>query len=328
MKKAKLIFFLTLPLLLASCGNKPFTYSDDTPFVENLTTPSLRIAQFTDTHFTYGFDRYDKNTLALITKVVEATNPDIVVFTGDQTLSISAPRLYKQLARHMESLQIPWSFVFGNHDDDYHTHTTIIRALETVETTYLRFKSGPKLEKGGYGNFAINYYYDGDPFYNLYMLDSKTEQKKLRPEGLSRYDHLSPAQVAWYDEKAQNDATLNVPSTIFMHVPLVQYLLYEDYMNSNQFVGEANESVYSQNIDTGLFSAITTHGVSQAVFAGHDHRNNFAFYHENVLLGYGQNSGFNSYGTLQEGARIIDIDENKTLSTFIIYGDLTDAYHI
>lgn len=328
MKRRKIGALLLLPLLLVACNKTSVIYSDDTPFYFTLEKPSLRVVQFTDTHFTYGFDNFDQQTLNLITTIVNAADPDLVVFTGDQTLSISAPRLYKQLTEHMESLDVTWSFVFGNHDNDYHDYSKLLTAIESVNPERLLFKTGPELEDGGVGNFSINFTYDDEPFYNIYMIDSKTEQHTFKREGVSRYEYLSTAQIAWYEEKTNDDILLNTRSTIFMHVPLIQYLEYEQYIDSGGFVGEVNESVYPQSIDTGMFDAIVRQGVTDAVFAGHDHENNFAFYHEGVLLGYGQNSGFNSYGKLQEGARVIDIDNDKNLSTFILYGDLTSDYYI
>lgn len=328
MRQRKLSALLLLPLLLVACNQTSVTYTDDIPFYVTLEKPSLRVVQFTDTHFTYGFDNYDKRTLNLISTIVNTAKPDLVVFTGDQALSISAPRLYKQLTEHMESLDVTWSFVFGNHDNDYHDYSKIIAAIESAKPEQLLFKTGPKLEDGGVGNFSINFTYDDEPFYNIYMLDTKTEQHTFKREGISRYKYLSTAQISWYENKTNDDVLLDVRSTIFMHVPLIQFLEYENYLDANGVVGEVNESVYPQSVDKGMFDVIVRQGVTDAVFAGHDHENNFAFYHEGVLLGYGQNSGFNSYGKLQQGARVIDIDSDKKLSTFILYGDLTSDYYI
>lgn len=327
-KRRKWLFLLPAPLLLVSCNKNPVVYSDDTPFFVSLDQPSLRIAQFTDTHFTYGFDNYDQRTLNLISKIVNETNPDLVVFTGDQTLSISAPRLYKQLTEHMEGLGVAWSFVFGNHDNDFNDYGALIDAVYSVNPEHLLFKTGPKLENGGVGNFSINFEYNDTPFYNIYMFDSKTEQHTFNRVGISRYQYIDEAQIAWYEERTNTDILTNTRSTIFTHVPLVQHLDYVLYVDDGGVVGNVNEQVYPQSLDKGLFDMIVKQGVSDAVFVGHDHSNNFAFYHEGVLLGYGQNSGFNSYGKYPEGARIIDIDQHKTLSTFIIYGDLTSDYHI
>ena len=68
-----------------------------------------------------------------------------------------------------------------------------------------------------------------------------------------------------------------------------------------------SEQISSQSKDTGFFDSMLTNGMSQAVFVGHDHRNNFVFTHQGIKLVYGRNSGYNAYGGLTRGARIIEI---------------------
>ena len=90
------VFALLSTLLLTKGPSFTISYTDDDPFVVNLTKPSLKVVQFADLHLTYGFDKLDKLTYKLINDIVKETTPDLVVFTGDQTLSITAPSRYKQ----------------------------------------------------------------------------------------------------------------------------------------------------------------------------------------------------------------------------------------
>lgn len=301
-------------------------YSDDLPFTLNLSKESLKIVQFTDLHLTYGFDEFDKLTYTLIDNVIKETTPDLIVFTGDQTLSVTAPLIYKLFVKFMEEYNIPWTFVFGNHDNDFHKYNNLLGAIDFEESKNLLFKVGPQLYRGGVGNFALNYYYEGTPFYNLYFLDSKTEQRSLRRVGVSKYDHFSPAQVGWFQNKVLVDKTNNVKSSVFTHVPLIQHRLAMEKEYASFVKGHRGEGVYSQNIDTGFFDAMVESGVSEAIFVGHDHKNSFVFTHEGIKLTYGRISGYNGYGNLKRGARIIEIDETRTLSTYLIYEDLSYEY--
>lgn len=303
---------------------KPIVFSDDNPFIFNLGQPSLKILQFTDLHLTYGFDANDQKTLSQIEKITLHEAPDLIVLTGDQTLSISAPARYRQLIRHMETLKTPWTMIFGNHENDFHSFNKIIATIESEETDYLYFKLGPALTDGGYGNFHFNYYYNDNPFYHFYFLDSKTELKRQREiTDLSRYEYFSTAQVDWFKDKVALDKLAGTESAVFTHIPLVQYRYAEEAVGTPALVGHIREGIYTQSRDTGFFNAMKESGVSKAVFVGHDHRNNFEFDYEGIKLVYGQNSGYNGYGNITRGARIITIDSQKTLSTYIIYEDLT-----
>lgn len=311
-----LIFVSLIGTINPSFASKKVEFSDDLPFEFHLTSPSLKVLQFTDLHLTYGFDKNDQKTLKLIKNITNYVEPDLVIFTGDQTLSITAVARYKQLVSLAESLKTPWTFIFGNHDNDFNSYYSLLEAVNSMNPQYLYFKVGPSLIDGGYGNFEIAYYYNDLPFYHLYMLDTKNELDKRTSVHLSRYDYLSEAQVNWYKDRSQDD---NVKSTIYMHIPLPQHREVNDFPLLS---GQKGEGVYSQGLDTGFFDAMKDNGVSEAVFVGHDHRNNYVFEKEGIKLGYGQISGYNAYGTLTRGARVVEISEDHEFSTYIIYEDL------
>lgn len=322
--KLYIVFAVVLGQISPLLARTPITYTDDAPYKFSLDKPSLKIVQFTDLHLAYGFDANDRKTLKLIKDITLETKPDLVVFTGDQTLSISAPARYRQLIRHMEKLNTPWTMVFGNHENDFHSFDRIINAINTTPSQNLFFKLGPALNDGGYGNFSFNYYYDNNPFYNLYFLDSKTELKhKQTALDLSKYEYFSEAQVAWFKDKVTIDKGLNIKSTVFTHIPLVQYTKALEDPYESMIVGTRGEGVYSQGRDTLFYQAMKDSEVSTSIFVGHDHKNNFTLNYDGILLGYGQASGYNGYGNLNRGARVIEIDETQTLETYIIYGDLT-----
>lgn len=300
-------------------------FSDDEAFTFTLNETSLKIVQFTDLHLTYGFDKHDRMTFDLIKKVSLNEKPDLLVFSGDQTMSLISVRLYKKLISYVEKLEIPWTFIFGNHDYDFVSKARLLRAISSVKTTYLHFKVGPDFKDHSAGNFVFNYYVDDTPFYNLYFLDSKDELKTNEKDTLSKYAYFSEAQVNWYKEKALRDQSQDIYSTIFMHIPLPEYLhAKDDEYKDTLDGGDFGETVAAQGRNTGFFSAMQEAGKAQAVFVGHDHLNNFTFNYEGVLLAYGQASGYNGYGRVRRGARIINItgtDSVPLLRTNVIYGD-------
>ncbi len=302
-----------LALSLSSCASdRDIEYTDDDPFTIELTSDHLRVLQFTDLHLTYGFDRHDQMTFELIEAMADEYAPDLIAITGDLTMSPLAPSLYRQVARRIDKIGIPWTFVFGNHDTDFNVYKKNLDAIDQVETEHLLFKVGPEMIDGGYGNFIVQATYEDAPFHNMYFLDSKAEDGALM-----EYGWLSEAQVAWYDAHATADALTGLTSSVYMHIPLKQYEEYADYDLLEGQMGE--DKVYPQGQDTGFFDAMVAHGVSQGVFVGHDHLSNFSFIKDGIMLAYGQTSGYNGYGQIERGGRLIEIDASGTLTSHLVY---------
>jgi len=312
-QRASLLF---ISASLASCqaGEDVNYYTDNTAIRLDLTEEKLTILQLTDLHLTFGIDYNDRKTFRLIEALVEHVAPDIVVFSGDQTMAPFGPLLFQRLAQVMDQLDVPWTFIFGNHDNDHDLYEKYLANLPDDEN--LLFKVGPQLADGGYGNFKIATYFNNLPFYNLYLLDTHTEAP-----GDLQYGWLSEAQVAWYEEKMIEDQLANTYSSVFMHIPLIEY---ENYINTTLHDGKKGEGIYHQGMNTGFFQAMVDHGMSQAVFVGHDHLNTFSFYYQDILLAYGCATGYNGYGNSSKGGRIIEIDAANTLVTNLIYDTEVD----
>ncbi len=309
MKKIILIFLVFMSVIsLSGCASYEISYTDNDPFQIELQHDGLKILQVTDLHLSYGIDSYDHKTMNLIKDLADADDYDLIVITGDLTMSPAAPRLFTQFIKFMETIEIPWTFVFGNHETDFNTYEEILAKVD-VPTEYMYFKVGPELADGGYGNFKIEFTKNSLPFYNAYFLDSKAE-RAVYTEEEGEYDYLSTAQVAWYDDSVSQDT---VESVAFMHIPLRQY------MNPTTYIGIFNEDkVYPQGVDTGFYDAMVDNGLTKGVFVGHDHKNDFYLTKDNIILAYGRATGFNAYGNLELGGRQIAISSTGVLTTTII----------
>ncbi|MBU1141475.1 MAG: metallophosphoesterase [Firmicutes bacterium] len=307
--KRVLVFSIiaVMVLTLYGCSAYEIEYTDNNPLQIEMKGDSLKILQVTDLHLSYGIDDYDNQTLKLIGDLAKADDYDLIVITGDMMMSPIAPALFTKLIRYMESLEIPWTFIFGNHEMDFNDYADFIQRIK--DTEYLYFKVGPELTNGVYGNFKIEFTKNNQVFYNAYFLDSKAE-REIYTEEQGEYDYLSTAQVEWYEDLVQTDT---VDSIVFMHIPLRQFI------DSEGYVGIFNEDkVYAQGIDTGFFDAMVTYGKSKGVFVGHDHKNDFFIIRENIMLAYGRATGYNAYGNLELGGRHIEISALGVLSSRIV----------
>jgi len=307
-RKILIVLLAMISISLMSCQNqKPIVYTNDDPFTIEMEHDTLKILQLTDLHLTYGIDAFDRATFDGIKTLVSSDDFDLVVISGDMTLSPQGAKLFRTLIRVMEGLKTNWTFVFGNHETDFNSYSDFLNQIH--DTEYLYFKVGPELEGGGVGNFKINFTKDGNPFYSVYLMDSHAERKNYTEEE-GEYDYIKTSQVNWYESNVSLDTT---DSIMFMHIPLRQF------MNPVNYSGTFGEDkVYAQGVDTGLFDAIVSHGLTKGVFVGHDHLNDFSFELDGVLLAYGQVTGYNAYGNLPRGGRVIEVSETGSLTSDII----------
>ena len=88
----------------------------------------LKILQLTDIHIGGSFSTRKKDKLALqaVEKIVNASDADFVIVTGDMVYpipwllqgSFNNLKSSKKFAACMEKLGKPWTVVFGNHDSE------------------------------------------------------------------------------------------------------------------------------------------------------------------------------------------------------------------
>lgn len=319
MKRTILFLLSLLTLLTITACNKvkelEDNYNDESFGYIDVGKNDIKIMQLTDVHLSYGFDALDKKTYKLINALVESEKPDVIVITGDLFMSVYAKRILKKFIKFMETFKIPWAYTFGNHEGEYHSMTEIVNVLLNANTKYLNYHYGPKLSDDnthGYSNYKLKLTNGNYPLLNLYLLDTKANRIDGVVDKDYPYDYLSIEQVNWYNELVKEDI---VDSLAFMHIPLMQYELYE---------GEKNERVWAQGKDTGFFQAILDNNKKTlGVFVGHDHENNHTFYLDDILLAYGISSGFNAYGeNRSKGARIVNYNyDTKVLTTKAVYRD-------
>ncbi|MCX5775767.1 MAG: metallophosphoesterase, partial [Firmicutes bacterium] len=113
-------------------------YTDDAPLEFALSSEHLKILQITDLHMTYGIGYNDQRTLDLIRAMAKKEEPDIIVITGDMSMSPQGPSLFSQLYRNMERLGIPWTFIFGNHETDSNDYSKYLSLVKTSSTLYFK----------------------------------------------------------------------------------------------------------------------------------------------------------------------------------------------
>ena len=145
----------------------------------------------------------------------------------------------------------------------------------------------------------------------LYCLDSNAYTPI---KGVGKYGWIKFRQIEWFRQRSAHFTSINdnrpVPGAAFFHIPLPEFNeMWEP--SGTKCIGRRNDDVCAPAINSGMFASLReTEGI-MGVFAGHDHNNDYAGCFHDICLAYGRVSGFDGYGTLRRGARVIEFIEGK-----------------
>ena len=264
--------------------------------------------------FVKGY-KLNRKTVKNFIRTVKEERPDLVILTGDVILSDCQQTDAVQFSRMMEKLGVYWCYVFGNHEarEEKEYFKYLLYKGLSVYPHCIDLFGDPSLF--GYGNFRVDIA-DGKNSLrkSLFFFDSgrniqdKVKEQLNLPADLNGYDFIKPSQTAWYDrevKKIKEKYGENVKSLCFMHIPLPEF---EEVFNWNEeksvaeptgkakiLYGWQYESVGCPPYNSGLFETGKKNGTLQAVYAGHDHVNDFCAEYDGIYLVYTQCTGYNVY---------------------------------
>ncbi|WVF69590.1 hypothetical protein IAT40_004368 [Kwoniella sp. CBS 6097] len=174
---------------------------------------TFKIMQIADLHYSVGAGKCrdtdkqpcvgDEDTATWLAEALDAEQPDLVVFSGDQlngqSTSYDTRSVLAKFAKPVIDRKIPWAAVLGNHDseivEDRDQH---MRALQHMP--YSLARAGPKAVDG-VGNYYIKLHSSDASnmhIFTLYFLDSHANQKKTVPWRKADYDYIKASQLDWY----------------------------------------------------------------------------------------------------------------------------------
>ncbi len=289
---------------------------------------SFKILQVTDTHYKAGKSA-SRAAVDNIASALDAEQPDLVIFTGDQVYADGVAEALTALTAPVVERGLPFAFVFGNHDHQFDL---------SLPESYDHMRSIP-------GCIAPDRRGIPSPDYTieirsaadtsrvasvLYLLDSH-EGSYIKNTG--KYAWLTTPQIVWYKANSTRYTERNggkpLPSLMFFHIPLPE-MEYAWSQTDSYIAGTHGEDICCPRMNSGMFTAIKEQGDVFGVFFGHDHDNDFATTYWNILLAYGRYSGgktvYNHLG--KPGVRVITLREGeRALSTHVRLADGTILHH-
>lgn len=273
------------------------------------------IMQWTDLHYCES-EELDIKTQNLQEKLIELAKPDLIIITGDAISGFIAQgsaegrdfnSCWEKFTSPMRKNKICYAYTFGESDiSGTMTKSDIYELDKNNEHSLLQIQK--KIGNNSVYRLEIESSYDVKSSANIWIFDSaNTCSNKGDIWGCIGND-----QITWFEETIDNDLNTeqNVDLNIaFMHSPIPEYLqLYNDYY----FVGTKGEPISCSFGDVNFFEQVAFQYEFKAIFAGHDHQNDFGGNLLGIELVYGKKTGYggNYYNSDEKvGARIIKLKE-------------------
>ncbi len=300
----------------------------------------------------------------MLNKIYDKVNPDLIVLTGDNILGNhlnDAPignrqnvktkkgtlkRMRKALGyllNPIEKKEIPFAFIYGNHDDKNCVTKNEQAAIYGEYNYCVKYNlDNPDVDCDTY-NIPV-YSSESDKIaYNIWMIDSAGADD----DGNNGFEYVKPEAIEWYKNKSRALEDENgepVMSLMFQHIPVPQtkdlFVECDEKdsaavkardgkfykLDTERASGFAFEYAETTSEDFGQLDAIRERGDVCALVFGHDHLNCFTSEIEGVNIVQTPGASFRCYGNMvSRGVRVFEIDEKDTsvFSTYTIsYFDL------
>lgn len=285
---------------------------------------TFRIVQFTDTHLgNRPYNEEDLKTFHLIEKMLEELDVDLIVHTGDIIWSDGvkdSDLIFEEVMTYFDKKQVPFAMTFGNHDaEGTASRKDLLEIYEKSISNKVEKKN--HLLVAGRESYTLEILkHDSDDVANvIYIMDSGGDA----PLPIGIYDWNQPEQVEWFREVSnqyrKGDGVKR--NLIFQHIPIPEYWTASENIITG-VNNETDERISAPHINTGLFANMVLDGETWGMFVGHDHENNFDSLLYDIHLVYGNVSGYNTYGDVSRGVRIIELDVNtRTIETKLLKAD-------
>ena len=270
-----------------------------------------------------------------IREAVEATKPDLIIVTGDVIYGKfdADGELLRSYINFMDSLQVPWAPVFGNHDNECELGVDWqCQQLEQAEYCLFEQRS-----LTGNGNYSVGILQGNELLRVFYMMDSNgcgaPSQKSLSSSnGIKTSAGFGVDQVEWYTQSITDlkvfapDVKISFAYHIQQSIIEKAFAKYEEYNPSDVsgsvlntplnldkmenadetdfgYLGRTTKGPWDTNYS--VWNGMKALGVD-SVFVGHEHCNSVSIVYEGVRFQYGQKSSrYDRYNSVSEDGTIL-----------------------
>lgn len=268
--------------------------------VEKTPDKDFKILLITDSQL-WSNPKDNKACLEQIKALVKKTQPDMLATVGDNVSGVFSRFLVKDFIEVMDSFALPWTVVFGNHDNEIPMTTLNWQGDQFLKSEYCLFQKGPS-NLYGCGNYAVNIVENGNPVYTLFMFDNGRYTEY--DDGSTKEIYMGYEQIAWYEWNVKGIADFAgeiIPSMTFSHFAQPEFKeAVEQYAVKNEDGSYTIKEEYGFGkcaylpscapVKSGFFEKCKELGTTHMI-CGHDHENNAVVTYEKITMAYGMKTG-------------------------------------
>lgn len=262
-----------------------------------------------------------------IRETIEQTNPDLIIVTGDLVYGKFDPtgESWTEYIQVMESFDIPWAPVMGNHDPESEIGIDWqCQQLENAKNCLFKQRN-----LSGNGNYSVGIAQGGKLQRVFYMLDSNgatgaSEKSKQNGHTVSLVG-FQRNQIEWYTQSINKlkQAYSSVKISFAYHIPQNAFqdafLKYgfggmvtgKEPINidkaENKQEGDFGWIVQGNapwDLGNSIFEDMKSLGVD-SVFVGHEHCNSASIVCKGIRFQFGQKSSrYDSYNSVDENGNL------------------------
>lgn len=320
-----LSFILALILICGTFCFESFAKGDNTvlKFDED---GNFRIMHITDTHFT---DFPFEESLSFIEKALDDYKPNLVVFGGDNikgwfdtSMQLGTKAAIDRLVAPVVSRNIPFTFVYGNHDWEAYLCPKIMQnGFYGAYDNCIVPDGYSSITRTANGNITVRDSKGEKDIFNIWLFDSGT---KIKSNGNTSIEGVNAAEIKWYknrcDELKKSNGGKNIPAIAFQHFGVEEVTKLFDESESGYKCGDKtyvlkagitdgikngtqgventrmathfNKTCEIPTVNSGEYDAFVEQGDVFGLFFGHTHANDFCgITEDNIILGATPSAG-------------------------------------
>ena len=260
----------------------------------------------------WATDQIEERCYDYLTELFTATKPDFIILTGDVVYGEfdDAGTALVSFINFMDSFQIPWSPVFGNHDNE--SKKGVDWQCEQFENSkYCYFE---QKELTGNGNYSVGIAQDGKLKRVFYMMDTNgcsgmSAESKANGHTTATVG-FAQDQFTWATSQIKEIKAIDKNVKISFAYHIQQYAFEDAYAKYGFDQTTTNQNInidlldnaaegdfgyigkqmkYPWDEDRSMYKTMKRLGVD-SIFVGHEHRNSSSVVYEGIRFQYSQKS--------------------------------------
>ena len=261
----------------------------------------------------WATDQVEERCYDYVTEIINATNPDLIILTGDiiyGEFDDSGSALLSFI-QFMESFEIPWAPIFGNHDNESKKGVDWqCQQLENAEYCLFEQKT-----LTGNGNYSVGIVQGNQLQRVFYMMDSNgcghaSEESKANGHTPHDFVGFKQDQIDWYTQEITIIKGQSPDTKISFAYHIQQSIFGEAYAKYGFIQGNQYQDINLDTLpdtaegdfgyigrqmkgpwdsDKAVYNGMKALGVD-SIFVGHEHCNSASVVYEGIRFQYGQKS--------------------------------------